>query len=381
MNYAPSRHIKILFLTENYFPSRGGMAQSADRIVNSLRNKNIEVDVLHFSSKRQFKDKDEKNGWYKCRQVGLDQAHSLNLIWNEIESLDQDWTHVAAFGGYIPLLAGPVFSSWLNADFTVHLRGNDFDTGVFTPRKREVLMSALKEAATVCCVSTDKVERVKKMFPGKNAVWTPNGIDLNLWQPLKSDFVKAEKIKEEFSGKKVIGFFGHLKEKKGLLFFIDCLRKSGYVEQAHLLLVGEMDEESASQLSESNDLCFTHISFLDRYELIPYYMACDFTALPSFYDGMPNVILESGALGGVFIASNAGGIGDILKDQEHGFIFSKGNQYSCIQAIKKAMQCSNDKYERFSEYNKQFFTKSFTAEKEIQNHIKALTQREEINND
>ena len=54
MNYIPKRNIHVLWLTENYFPSKGGMAQSSDRIVNSLRNELVEVDVLHFSSKRQF---------------------------------------------------------------------------------------------------------------------------------------------------------------------------------------------------------------------------------------------------------------------------------------------------------------------------------------
>ena len=279
------------------------------------------------------------------------------------------------------MLAGPIFSSWLNSEFIVHLRGNDFDTGIFTPRKIEVLKSALDEAYSVCCVSTDKVERVKKMFPGKNAIWTPNGINLNLWKPLKSDFEKVQKLKSEFNGKKTIGFFGHLKEKKGLLFFVDCLRKSGFTDQVHLLMVGEMDEESATHFNESDDLSYSHIPFVDRYDLIPFYMACDFTALPSFYDGMPNVILESGTLGGVFIASDAGGMGDVLNDQEHGFVFSKGNKFECIQSIKKAINCSEEVYTQFSAHNKEFFTENFTEEKEIQNHIIALTHREEINHD
>ncbi|MCM8530124.1 MAG: glycosyltransferase family 4 protein [Lentisphaeraceae bacterium] len=351
------------------------MAQSADRIVNSLRNKYVEVDVLHFSSKRQYPDRLEKNGWYKCRLIGLDAAHSLNLIWNEIESLDESWTHVAAFGGLFPLLAGPVFSSWLNAKLLVHLRGNDFDTGVFTPRKSEILRSALAEADAVCCVSTDKVERVKQMFPGINAQWTPNGIDLTLWQPLKSDFGKRDSLKQSAKGKKIIGFFGHLKEKKGLSFFLDSLKKSGALSEVHLLLVGELEPQSFEKIENMEELSYSHIPFVDRYDLIPYYLACDFIALPSFYDGMPNVILESGTLGGVFISSDAGGMRDVFKDEENGFVFQKGNAAHCRDAIRRAIKCDRKVLDEMSERNKEYFSKEFTADKEVGKHLQVLVNQ------
>lgn len=377
MNYIPKRNIHVLWLTENYFPSKGGMAQSSDRIVNSLRNELVEVDVLHFSSKRQFPDRLEKNGWYKCRVIGLDNAHSLNLIWNEIESLGQSWTHVAAFGGLFPLLAGPVFSSWLNAQLVVHLRGNDFDTGIFTPRKNEILRTALSDAASVCCVSRDKVVRVKKMYPEKDVQWTPNGIDLTLWKPLKSDWLKRDQLKESAKNRKIIGFFGHLKEKKGLIFFLNSLIKSGMLREVHLLLVGELDEPSAKKLLETHELQYTQIPFVDRYDLIPYYLACDFIALPSFYDGMPNVILESGTLGGVFIASDAGGMGDVLEDEQNGFIFKKGDESLCRDAICRALKSNSEELSVISDRNKKDFSENFTAVIEAEKHLQVLTIQEE----
>ena len=41
----------LLWLTENYPPQRGGMAVSCDRIVRSLREAGVIIEVAHFSSR------------------------------------------------------------------------------------------------------------------------------------------------------------------------------------------------------------------------------------------------------------------------------------------------------------------------------------------
>ena len=43
--------LRALWLTETYPPSRGGMAQSCDRIVRGLRRRGVTVDVLHFTAR------------------------------------------------------------------------------------------------------------------------------------------------------------------------------------------------------------------------------------------------------------------------------------------------------------------------------------------
>ncbi|MFN3315646.1 MAG: hypothetical protein ACK40K_02455, partial [Raineya sp.] len=41
--------MKVLWLTENYPPNRGGMAQSCDRIVFNLRKNSVEIHLLHLT--------------------------------------------------------------------------------------------------------------------------------------------------------------------------------------------------------------------------------------------------------------------------------------------------------------------------------------------
>ena len=75
--------------------------------------------------------------------------------------------------------------------------------------------------------------------------------------------------------------------------------------------------------------------FLDRYELLAVYAACDLVALPSFYDGLPNVALEAAALGIPLLASDAGGLADLV-DDEIGFRFPAGDAHGCRAAVHRA---------------------------------------------
>ena len=43
---------------------------------------------------------------------------------------------------------------------------------------------------------------------------------------------------------RIIGIFGQLKAKKGVLFFMEALQKTSFANQTHLLIVGEMENET-----------------------------------------------------------------------------------------------------------------------------------------
>ena len=176
------------------------MAQSCDRIVFGLRKKGIQIDILHLTHYRALKDAAQQGGNYYCRALGDDISHSLNLIWNDLQSLNVQWTHVCAFGGYVSMLSAPIYAKWLNASLITHIRGNDFDSGIFSPKKREILEKAILDSRAVAVVSQDKVSKIKSLYPEVNAKWTPNGIDLENWSALPSDLKKSEQLKSKACG-------------------------------------------------------------------------------------------------------------------------------------------------------------------------------------
>ena len=115
-------------------------------------------------------------------------------------------------------------------------------------------------------------------------------------------------------GVQTLGLFGQLKAKKGGVLLLEALARSGTAERFHLLLAGWLEPDMDAWLREHDGaISYTLLPFLDRYELLPWYAACDWIAIPSFYDGLPNVLMEAAALGIPLIASRAGGMADVLE--------------------------------------------------------------------
>lgn len=324
--------MNILWLTENYPPQRGGMAQSCDRIVDHLRKRGHTINVLHLGGGQSpYQFTVQLNGWHASVPAEESESHMLNRAWGFIR--EKPVSMIICFGGYLPMLAAPIFAKWLAKPLVTMIRGNDFDSAIFTPRKRDVLSDAIKASGLVTVISKDKAEKVRLLYPQANVQYVANGIDCTNWKPTVSEELFAQEWRNKNSmGKICIGLFGQLKAKKGVHFLFEALQHTSLVEQLHFLLVGETNDEVQQQLTRSG---FSHntFSFLDRYELLKYYLCCDAIAIPSFYDGMPNVLLEAGALGIPLIASEVDGMKDVIQSNQSGLLFKSGDASACRRAF------------------------------------------------
>ncbi|WP_165371601.1 glycosyltransferase family 4 protein [Pseudolysobacter antarcticus] len=334
--------MRPLLITENFPPDRGGMAQSCDRIVRGLRSRGIDLDVVHLSSRHAALriEQHERGRLISC-PVADDPAHALNLLWNTLGHDPIRPSHLLAFGGLLPMLCAPSFAAWMHVPLITLLRGNDFDTGIFSLSRGWMLRDALARSAAVCAVSTDHRDKVSSLFPDIRSEWIANGIDANDWAVLDIDRNQASawRAAQVRDGQTVIGLFGHLKRKKGGLFFLDALESCENAAQAHLLIVGEIEAEMLIRLQAlPPHISWTHVPFLDRLELLRWYAACDFVAIPSLYDGMPNVALEAGALGLPVLGAMVGGLADLLVDGDNALTFAPGDSHACRRALDAAIE-------------------------------------------
>ncbi len=373
-------NLHLLWLTENYYPSRGGMAESCDRIVHALRCAGVTVDLAHLSRRAtDWRIETKQHGRDFICPVANDEADTLNRLWNLLAREKNLYSHVVAFGGLLPLTAAPVYAAWLDAPLVTLLRGNDFDVSIFTPRRTDILRQALEKSARVCVVSRHKEEKIKALLPDVRTIWVPNGIDTSKWQLLPSHRKKARQWRQEAvsENRRVLGMFGHIKQKKGGVFFLETLLTSGYAEQFQLLFVGELDDE-VQQFLEAHDgeLAYSIFPFTDRYDLLRHYAACDLVVIASFYDGMPNVMLEAAALGIPLLSSTAGGMADVLRDGEHGFLFYPGDAPECHKALERAATVSLDELQSLGDKCRLLVRQSLTHDNEAAAYLKVFLETE-----
>ncbi len=350
------------------------MAQSCDRIIQGLREKIFQIHVFHFTNrKKPYVTENKQNGSYTALPVFESESHTLNLAWNHILTKMDQFHEIVIFGGYLPIIAGPVFSRLSGKPLITLLRGNDFDISIFSPKRRELLREAILNSRVIGAITKDKTDKIKALYPGAKINYTPNGIRLEDWKYENSDLEFSKQWREEHVGNKIcMGVIGQLKEKKGIDVLLDSLKVQVLKDNIFLLMIGEIDQIYLDQICESG---ITHqvYPFRDRYELLKYYGACDVIAMPSHYDGMPNVLLEAGALEIPVIGSNIDGMKDVIEHGKSGLLFNPGNKIDCRDALVQFVSFSSDDRKMMGKRLKERVSSAFNHEKEIENFYKILS--------
>lgn len=365
---------RFLWLTENYPPQRGGMAQSCDRIIDGFKQSGAYIDIFHFTnSQKRNKSRKTKQGNYNTISIHESESHTINLAWNLIAN-SGNYDYLVSYGSHLSVIASPVFSKWLNIPLVTMIRGNDFDNAVFNPRKREMLNDLIEQSAYIFTVSSDKAQKIKSLWPDANAFFTPNGISTGDWQPTKSEIAFSKNWKKEHldEGKKCIGLFGDLKEKKGAKFLFESLTKTQIIDKYQFLLIGNIEEELKEYLTKY-EVKHENIHFQDRYQLLKYYLCLDGLAIPSFYDGMPNVMLEAGALGIPIVASAVDGMKDLIDHKLDGFLFKPGDSDECRKAFYDFDKLSDIEIEEMGLSLQNKIKSKYTTEHEIEHYKKYLS--------
>lgn len=372
--------MRVLWLTENYPPRRGGMAQACDRIVSNLRQSGVVIDVAFFTpSSLLFKNIQQHNGRLLVIPCTDSPGHALNCLYNHLTDPagKVTHTHVVAFGGYMPILALPIFAAWLRASAITMLRGNDFDLGIFSPQRRAMLADALNSSKAVCVLTKELQQKVSLLYPAVKPEVIANGIECKNWHCDSSDYQAARLWKQQnpASGRLTVGIIGQLKEKKGVIFFLENVLRAGLNDRFRFLLIGDIEPQVQEWLdTRQEQFVIVQMPFLDRFELLQWYPVCDFIALPSHYDGMPNVLLEAGALGIPILAARVGGINEVLPASQQLLTFHPGNADDCSETIARAVDLSDEDRHRLSTELKAYITEHFDANRETSSYVKLFNR-------
>jgi len=101
----------------------------------------------------------------------------------------------------------------------------------------------------------------------------------------------------------------------------------------------------------------------DKHKLASLYSACDIFVCPSRSDNLPNTVLESLACGVPVIGSDAGGIPDMVRPGQTGWLFRSDNPGSCREIIQAAISVKSS-WESLGQSCRQVALQDYSIEKQ-----------------
>jgi glycosyltransferase involved in cell wall biosynthesis len=186
------------------------------------------------------------------------------------------------------------------------------------PRRRVRIVEALQGASELIVVSQDIARHVVAMGVDPQRIHVvPEGIDKKLFCP--GDENAARDSLGIPKDRRMLLFVGNLLLSKGAGVLVDAcasLRDRG--ESFHCYLVGRGRDESILRAQVQKQQLLEHITFAggrSHQQLPDWYRASDLVVLPSFSEGIPNVLREAAACGRPYVATNVGGIPEIAKPE------------------------------------------------------------------
>lgn len=169
-------------------------------------------------------------------------------------------------------------------------------------------------------------------------------------------------------------FIGRVMKLKGIDEYLECARviKKSY-PSANFFVAGFIEEQKYNDII--NDFhskgIINYIGF--QKDIKSWIQKCHCTVLPSHGgEGVPNVLLESAAMGRVCIASQINGSKDVIEDGRTGYLFDTGNKKSLISKVEKFIKLDIDAKRKMGFAGREKVTKEFDRQIVINAYLKEI---------
>jgi glycosyltransferase involved in cell wall biosynthesis len=352
--------VKIALVTLRY-DAPGGVEATVRRLALGLKGSGHDVTVYaselydegRWEMRRTFPDTVEgvKVRWFPVYKKLLPGV-TLPLWVGLIDALREDapevihahshrYGHVleaavAAKGSHIPLVVSPHYHP---ADVgeparkRLLLRGQDFLFGV----------SAYRVAHSILVETEHERAQLAEFAPGPKLRVIPPGIDLEEWaRPAAHRAEPAPDLPPEY-----LLFAGRVAPNKGLDWLFRAYAKIPEARRVPLLIVGKdwgerpRLETLAREVGIEPSVCWVgHVDSRDAYRR--YFFHARGFVLPSEYEAFGLVLLEAMAAGTPIVASQVGGVSEVLDGGSAGTLVPYGQPEPMIEALSTLIAGGGD---------------------------------------
>lgn len=180
---------------------------------------------------------------------------------------------------------------------------------------------------TVC--SRSSAEALAAGFSPAQVEHIPNGVDIGRFKPAPAA-----------GNRQTITFAGRLDYMKGVHILLEGFKQlREEMKNVQLTIIGDgPDRERLLNLAREKGISDAVNFCGEAAEIVPYLQKSSVFVLPSFSEGLSNVLLEAMACGLPVVATRVGGTVDLIEDGVNGILIEPENSRQLYQALKKILQ-------------------------------------------
>lgn len=380
--------MKILLISDSFLPSLGGVERHVYTLIQYLSKKNIDVSLLTSTPSKGEKIDLDKNITISRELKLLNRSHALEwpytyihnstVIKKAIEQYEDKYDLIHYHGTHMlhfnqikrkkPLIStlhgifpsciafwgienwcGDTPSAYRCAQCAIKIRKNYSPLlpamTLYNKYYYNNMEKSLKMTDKVIAVSNYVKNIVKKTFKLNNIDTVYNFIDI------KNDIIfnmnKSQKKNNMFNknNSKIILFSGRVDKQKGITTLLDSLK---IINKTHNVILaisgtGELLNYVQKIKKEYNNIII--LGYLSRTEQLNLLNECDVFVAPSNYpDACPTTIIEAMALGKPVVATDIGGIPELVKENENGFLVKPNRPELLAEKIIKVLDIGKEQY-------------------------------------
>jgi len=213
--------------------------------------------------------------------------------------------------------------------------GNRFVDTIANLYTRTVGKFIIDSCDELVVLSNQLVENAMSLGITKEKIYViPNGVDLEQFN-LRIDGSDLRNKLHVENDEKVLLFVGRLALVKRIDILIEVTKrvlKDGF--KIKTIIVGDGEYKNYYEKLAKSVKGIIFVGLIPHKEIHKYFAVADILILPSLSEGLPNVALEASACGKPIIATNTGGIPDVVIHGKTGFLAEPNNINSFVYYVE-----------------------------------------------
>jgi glycosyltransferase involved in cell wall biosynthesis len=220
----------------------------------------------------------------------------------------------------------------------VRAMGTDINEAARMPGRRTQVRWALNQAGGIVAVSRALAQGMVDLGVASERISViPTGVDHTIFHP--RDRVESRQVLSLPEGPLVL-VASRLSPEKGLLDLLQAMAAVVKEFPFHLVLVGEGGQRVRLEDEVKRRGLGAHVrfeGFQEESRMPLYYSAADLSCLPSHREGWPDAIMESLACGCPVVATNVGGVPEMLSLTSGGSLVPPASPDELALALRQAL--------------------------------------------